>query len=347
MNKLITANILAAMAALVVMSGCMKGKGGGETTVVFKQPEGKTIAQVGSSILTVEGMKEDFLRRQGQFKGAPNLNTDKARSDYVESQVMQEAMFLEAVAEGYFRKPDILADVKKMVVQKMMRDKLEKAQADFVPTEEDIKNHYDKHKNLYFRDEAVKVAFISVPFGNSKPKAKDLAQAMYKEAMETAKNANSKAFSRVAMNHAEKVAALGPVSIETNETDYLEKDAFEEKFGKASFDKIKNLAAAGDLSPVIESNNAFVVMMKTGSRKELNESLEDARAKIVKRLAYESRGENYKKYTESLKKKYDIKVYNELVAELSKGIEQPQMAELPKPADGQPPVNTPPKPSEV
>ncbi|HXW54014.1 MAG TPA: hypothetical protein VEL47_07915 [Myxococcota bacterium] len=318
--------ILIAATALIV--GCTKGSGGSKETVVkFSQVAGTPIAQVGKSVLTVESMREDFQRRQGQFKGAANLNTEKARNDYIESQVMQEAMFLDAVKEGYFSKPDVQADVKKLVVQRLMRDKLEKAQADFVPTETDIKDHYDKNQNLYNRDEAVKVAFISIPFGDNKGKAKQMADTIQKEALETVKNANSRAFSRLAMNHAEKVASIGKVSIETNETDYLDKAGFETKFGANSFERVKNLAAIGDFTPVVMSDSAFFVMMKTGARKALNETVETARPKIVKRLAYESRGDHYKKYMESLKKDYNIKVYKEQLAELSKGAEPPKVAE--------------------
>jgi hypothetical protein len=303
---------------LFVAFGCKKG-GSQDTVIVIKHHKGQPLAQIGKSTLTIEEMRNDFLDRQGQFRGAPNLNTEKARSDYVETQVMQEAMFLDAVEQNYFDRPDVKRDIKKIVVQKLMRDKLDKAQAEFVPTNEQIEEHYKKNPNFYNRDEAVKVAYISIPFGSDKVKTKELAMVIQKDAVETVKNAQDKAFSRLALKHASKAMETSKAPVETNETDYLDKLAFENKFGKNSFDSIKNIQTIGQISPLVTTDNAFVIMMKTGYRKALNESLEDARPKIVKRLSYESRGEFYKRYMDELRKKYNVKVFTEHFAELSKG----------------------------
>ena len=257
---------------------------------------------------------------------------DKARNDYIENQVMQEAMFLDAVEKDVLGKNlDLQMDIKKLIVQRAVQEELKQAQANFVPTEQNIKDHYEKNKNLYNRDDAVKIAFISVPFGDNKPKAKEVASGILKEALETVKNANSRAFSRLAINHAEKVMAIGKVSVETNETEYLDKTGFEEKFGPNSFETIKGLANIGEFAPLFVTDKAFVIMMKTGTRKALHETVEEAKPKIIKRLAYENRGEHYKKHTENLRKKYDIKVYKEQLAELSVGAEPPpKVAELPE-----------------
>lgn len=328
------------IATALVISGCTKNSGQNDTTIVFKHQKGQPLAQVGKVTLTVEEMKTDFLDRQGQFKGAPNLNTDKARNDYIENQVVQEAMFQEAVLAGYFDHPDVRRDVKKIVVQRLMRDKLENAQNTYEPSEQEIKDHYEKNPNFYNREEAVKVAYIKVPFGDNKAKSKEVAHQLHKEALAKVKNANTKAFGRLAIDFAPKISGVNNLSIETNETDYLDKNGFDGKFGANSFESIKGMEATGQIAPIVTTDNAYVVMMKTGYRKSLNETLEEAKPKIVKRLAYENRGEVYKKYLDELRKKYDIKVFKENLAELSKGIPAPSTAKkdanpnLVQPQDG-------------
>lgn len=314
------------LAFLLLIAGCNKSGGKGDIVITFKSKEGQALAQVGNLTLTVEEMKADFLDRQGQFKGAPNLNTDKARNDYIENQVVQKAMFLEAIEKGYFERPEVRRDVEKIVVQRFMRDKLENAQNGYVPSEQQIKEHYEKNANLYNRAEAVKVAYISIPFGSNKAKTKEIAMALHKEATATVKNANSKAFSRLAMAYAPKVTNAGNISIETNETDYLEQQAFDGKFGSNSFEAAKSMPVMGQIAPLVTTDNAYVVLMKTGYRKNINENIEQAKEKIVKRLAYENRSEIYKKSLEELKKKYDIKVFKEHLAELSKGVTPPNTA---------------------
>jgi hypothetical protein len=320
------ASILA-VTALLIATGCTKGKDGEIVIHMKQQSGGKTLAQVGKINLNLESLREDFLQRQGQFRGAPNLNNDKTRNDFVESQVMQKAMFLDAIEQNYFDLPEVRRDVEKIVVQRLMRNTLEKAQETFVPTEEKIKEHYEKNPNLYNREEAIKVAYISIPFGNNKDKTQAVANLIHKDAVETVKNSNSKAFNRLAMKYAEKFGGLGNISVETNETDYLDKNAFESKFGAGTFAAVGGTNAIGHVVPVTTTEKGFLVMLKTGYRKAMNETLEEARPKITKRLAYDSRGDFFKEYKEQLMKKYDVKIIQELVAELSNDPEGNKVAQ--------------------
>ncbi len=189
-----------------------------------------------------------------------------------------------------------------------------------------MKNHYDKNQNFYNRSDAVKVAFVSIPFGADKNKTKEVADIMHKDALASVKNANTKEFSRIAMRHTDKLAKLSKISVETNETDYLEKAAFEAKFGTGIFDSMKD-NNPGEIKPLITTADAFVIMMKTGFRKEINEKFEDAKPKIVKRLAYEGRNDFYKKFTDDLRAEFKITVNKPLLAELSKD-DKPKLANV-------------------
>lgn len=315
---------------MVLFIGCKPGSSG-DSVIVFKQQKGDPIAEVGKTILTVEDMRADFLERQGTFRGAPNLNTEKARNDYIENQVLQEAMFQEALKLGYADRKDIMRNVKKIFVQTLVRDKLDTAQAQFEPTEAQMLEHFNKNANLYNRGEAIKVAYISIPFGSDQAKSKEIASAIHKDAMASVKNGNTREFARLAMRYATKISSTVKLSIETNETEYLEKEAFESKFGKVSFDSLKSQGDIGQVYPLVESDKAFIVMLKTGFRKALNESFAEAKSKIVKRMAYDNRNEFYKKFTEDLRKEYGIKIYKDKIAELSKGA-QDKVAEKDQPA---------------
>lgn len=327
--------------ALVVGSCTKNAAKEGDTVIVMKQTAGETLAQVGSTKMTLEALREDFLSRQGSFRGAPNLNTEKARQDYIDNQVMQEAMFKKAIELGYFDRPEVLREVKKVVVQRLVRDKLETAQSQFVPTEEQMKEHYDKNKNFYNRADAVKVAYISIPFGADKNKTKEIADAMHKDALASVKNSNTREFSRIAMRHAQKLMTISKISVETNETDYLDKAEFEAKFGANTFDKTKEKDGVGEIKELITTKDAFVIMMKTGSRKALNESFADAKPKIIKRLAYEGRNDFYKKFMDDLRAEYKITVNKERLAELSKD-DKPKVAKTDAPS-GAVPMQMPPQ----
>lgn len=337
-NFYVSASLIS-ITLMIFSSGCNKlfqtMDGGGDTVITIKAKQGDALAEVGKVTLTVEEMQQDFLERQGHFRGAPNLNTEKARNDYIENQVIQEAMFQEAVKLGYFDKSDVKRNIKKIVVQSLMRDKLEEAQKQFVPTEEQMQEHYNKHINLYKRDEAVKVAFISIPFGKDITATKKAASAIQADALVSVKNANSRQFGRLAMKHTDKLSGLGNMGIETNETGYLEQSDFDKKFGKGSFDSIKSMENIGQISSLMTTDKAFVIMMKTGYRKQLNETVADAKEKIAKRLSYENRSEIYNQYVEGLRQKYNIKVYRDKIAELSKDASDKNLAQATEAEDHQ------------
>lgn len=323
MTALFNRNLL--LLGVLALGSCTSSKNG-DYTITLKSQKGEPLTQVGNLTFTVEELRHDFLERQGSFKGAPNLNTDKTRSEYIENQVTQEAMFQEAVSLGILDEADVRRDVKKIVVQKYMRKKLEEAQAKFVATEEMMKDHYQKNSNLYNRDEAIKVAFISIPFGNDQAKAKQAAVLLHKKAMTTVKNGNTTAFSKLAMDNSDAIGKLGVSTVETNETDYLTQADFDKKFGSGSFESVKKTGEVGQVGSMASVNNYYIIVMKTGYRKALNETFEQAKDKITKRLSYENRGDYYKKMVEELKKKYNIKVYEDRIAELSKNAAESNVA---------------------
>lgn len=314
------------LALCLMLSACTSKKNNGDYTMTLKSTPGEPLTKVGSITFSVEELRQDFAERQGTFKGNPNLNSDKARSDYLENQVTQEAMFQEAVSLGYLDKSDVKRDLKKVVVQKYMRDMLEKSQTDFAPTEEMMKEHYEKNQNLYNRGEEVKVAYISIPFGDNQAGAKKAATLLHKQALTTVKKGSQTMFSKVPMNNKDALSEMGVATVETNETDFMGQDEFDKKFGAGSFESIKKTGEVGQVGSLASVNNYYIIIMKTGYRKALNETMEQAKDKIVKRLSYENRGEYYKKMLEDLKKKYNTKIYEDKIALLSKGIEDPTAA---------------------
>jgi hypothetical protein len=319
-SSLLTLSLVAMLAI-----SCTKGadKAGSAINFTIKPTTGEPLAQVGKTILTVEELSEDFLARQGTFRGAPHLNTERKRNEFVENAVIQRTMFLEGIELGLMNDPQVKRDLEKIIVQKLMRDKLTQAQESYVPTEVEMKEHYDKNPNLYNRPEAVKVAFFAIPFGENKEGAKKLAMDLQKDAKATVQNANTKEFARLAMKHAQLAMNKIKVALETNESSFLEKSDFDAKYGKDSFDMVNKMEKIGDVGPVLTTDANFYVVMKTGYRKALSETYEEAKPKIQKRIAYEQRGKVYEKFVAELRQKYQVKIYQERVAELGKNATPP------------------------
>lgn len=320
----VTKNLLASMLLLGALSGCQKGKDGA-VTISFKQAPGTPLAQVGDFTITVEEAKKDFLERQGTFQGAPHLNTDKKRSEFVENLVVQEVLWQEFLAQPEIPR-EVLNAWKKAAVRDLMQKKVAEAQQNYTPTEAEMKEYYEKNPGYFKHEEAFKIAFLGVPFGTDKKKAKEIAQQLQTEAAKTVKNSDTRAFAQLAMKYAQesKGTGKGHFSIEANESGYLEKEAFETKFGKEAYDIVQGIEAIGNVGPLLTTDTSFYVFMKTGQRKKLDESFEDAKPKIAKRLAFERRGQIYENFIAGRKEKYKVKVFEEKIAELSKDITPPR-----------------------
>ena len=318
--------------------GCTKNGQSGETVIKFTYPKGETLAEVGGTSLSLEGFREDFLARQGTFKGAPHLNTDEKKKEFVNNEVLKEAMFQEAVKLGYFDDPALQRDIKKIVVQKLIQKTLETSQNEYKPAEAEMKAYYDSNQNLFSRKEALKVSYMYVPYGDNKAQAKKVADELYQDATKKGLNGNTNEFVKLALKYMVPNAANN-VKVESGHTDFQEQAAFDTKFGTGTFEKLKQTEQLGIISSVIPADQGYVVIMKNGYRKDINETFDEAKEKIAKKLAFDNRGKIYEKYTEELKTKYGIKIYEDKIAKLSEGVEMKAQAnnQVAPPA-GMPPV---------
>lgn len=315
--------LAAVLSAAVLIFGvsCKKTGGGNETVIVIKHPEGETLAKVGNNTLSVKYFADDFISRQGTFLGAPHLNSEEKRKEFVDNQLVQEALFQEAIAEGFFNKTEVIRDVKKAIVQALVRTKLESAQTEYVPSADDIKKYYDTNIAQFKRGEAARATYMLVPFGNDRAKAKATAESMEKEARRVVIRGNTKQFSETAMKVASATPAIGQANIEVSDSGLIEQAAFDAKFGPNVFPKLLAMDEIGTIAPVIEASTGFLVAMKTGYRKAVEETLEEATPKITRKLAFEKRGELYEKYIADLKQKYKVEVMQDKMAAFTKEVD--------------------------
>lgn len=297
---------------MVGLIGCHKNDNNKTITIELKQQGEEPIAEVGGKILTLDSMAKDFISRQGNFRGAEQFNNEKYKKDYIEDRVLEQAMFLEAIELGYFDKVELQRDIKKLVIQRLMRDKLKEAQESFSPTEEEIKEHYGSNKNLYNRTEAIKMGYISVSSADKKA-AQKIAKEIYEKANSRVKNGNKNEFNKLFSEYSKAYKDNRNIVVEGREIEYMEHDEFDKEFGKGAFSKLKSVDKTGAIGPVLVNKEIFYVPMKTGYRKEVNESIADAKERIVKRLANDYRGEFYKIFTDGLRDKYKIKIYEDLI----------------------------------
>lgn len=326
------------VALLFMLVGCQKGgQSGNEIVLRLKHPDGQTLVKVGSLSLSDKYFADDFISRQGTFLGAPHLNSPEKRQEFVKNQAKQEALLLEALESGILEnEAAVTRDVKKTIVTAYLRNKLQKAQEGYTASAEEIKKYYEENPTQFNRGEAVRVSYLLVPYGDNKNKAKELVQKAEKEIKTKVSKGNTKQFSQIAMGLTTSVA--GRSTVETADSGLVEKESFETKFGPNLFSKLMEIQEIGAVTPFYEASNGYVIFMKTGGRKAIQESLEEASQKISRKLAFEKRGQIYEQQMADLEKKYGIQIFDDKMASFNKMIDDASakaQAER-KPADGAP-----------
>lgn len=310
------------VALLFMLVGCQKGgQSGNEIVLRLKHPDGQTLVKVGSLNLSDKYFAEDFVSRQGTFLGAPHLNSPEKRQEFVKNQAKQEALLLEALESGVLENdPAIIRDVKKTIVTAYLRGKLQKAQDGYTPTQEEIKTYYDNNQAQFNRGEAVRVTYMMVPYGDNKAKAKELVQKAEKEVRAKVTKGNTKQFSQIGMSLA--TSSAGKTTVENADSGLIEKEAFETKFGPNLFGKLADIEEIGTVTPSFETTNGYVIFMKTGGRKAMKETLEDASQKISRKLAFEKRGQIYEQQMTDLEKKYSIQIFDDKMEAFNKIVDE-------------------------
>lgn len=328
-------NIILMIFLLPILHGC-KSSSNQDLVISLKRPEGDPIAQVGSMTLTVEELAKKFQERQGSFRGAAYLNTEKKRAEFVESAVVKEVLFQAALKGGVAEDPEVIEAFKDAAVRKWVQKMLKDAQANFKATDEEMKEYYEKNQSFFKHEEAFKVAYLAVPKGKDNNKAKEIAQSLQVDAAKNVKNSDTREFARLAMKFAQesKGKNQGHFSITANESPYLEQEAFDNKFGKDSFKTVKAIEPLGSVGPILSTDDAYYVFMKTGHRAKLDEGFDAAKDKIQKRLSFEKRGKIYEDFIASEKEKLKVKIYEEKIAKLSEGMNEQNVAQAEEQAAG-------------
>jgi parvulin-like peptidyl-prolyl isomerase len=87
----------------------------------------------------------------------------------------------------------------------------------------------------------------------------------------------------------------------------------------------------GEISGVIEEKNGFYIIKVAEKKPEKEETMQEAKSRIERRLQQEQQKKAYDTYLGSLEKRYPVKIYDENITGSAPKPEEQKPAE-PKPA---------------
>ena len=226
--------VLAVPMALLMGVACTPSGGGGEQggagtsapKAAKKDDSTPVLATIGSETITV-GEFESHIERQSPFVRKRYENPEQKRK-LLQDLIKREAMAQEAARQGYDQHPEVVETMKKVMVQKLIREEFDKNFKNVEVPDAELQAYYDSHESDYHQPEMVRLSHI---FFKADPGNKAGAR---KEAEQVLKDLNARKTDYNAFREAAKKYSDDPqVKTTAGDLNYKSKADLEGKLGKS------------------------------------------------------------------------------------------------------------------
>lgn len=292
--------------------------------------EGSVLAKMDGLTLTT-GEIEQRLNSQSAFVRARFKERDE-KLKFVDQQMRVEVLAREAMELGYHKSPDVQDALKKIIVQKLTREKFDSAVRPQEITDEELAAYYEKHRDEYNKAEMVRLAHIVISYGpDDSTKAAALQSAT--QVATAAKNekllGDRKHFKGLVAKHSDD-AETKKVG---GDLRYLTKAQLTEKYGQEVADAAFGMTDINQVVGPIAGKTGFHILKRTGHRKAIVRTLDQVKNPIRNVLYREKRSENFDKYVDELKKKFNVTVFAKKIDEVQLA-KEPARANVPRDPHG-------------
>jgi peptidyl-prolyl cis-trans isomerase C len=285
--------------ALSVAAACSKGE----------KKSGPVVAEGGGIAVTADELKAK-LDEQSPFVRARYTTLDR-KKEFLENLIRFELLAKEAEKKGLDKDPEIQATVKKIMVQKLVRQAFDEGQN--AASEVDAKAYYDEHLDEFVKPERVRVSLIwlDAPVG-SPDRAAKLAEAkkvLVKVKTEEARN--PLAFGTIAR----AVSTDAATKTAGGDVGYRTQDELGQQYSKELAAAAFALRDVGQETDVVETPQGFGIVKLMARQVALSRSFDEVKPQLVARVGREKRTKDFDEYVKGLREKAGVKIHD---AELEK-----------------------------
>jgi peptidyl-prolyl cis-trans isomerase C len=284
MNNRIAALLFAGLAALAACS-----RGGSKS--------GPVVAKVGNETITADDLKKR-LDETSPFLRA-RYSTLERKKEFLENLIRNELLAQEAQRQGFDKSPAVKEQMKRAMIQELIRHQLDERLTGADIPEEELKKFYDAHLDDFVKPERARVFHIFLPAKDAREKAeaRKKAAALLKDIDAREKKGEVNAFQVVAMKES-KDPLSAPMG---GDLRFLSRDelakAYNPELAAAAFD-LKN---PGDKSNPIDTATGVEVVKLQVKTVALNRSFDESKDSIRGRMARERRSREYDEWMKKLR----------------------------------------------
>lgn len=294
------------LVAGVAFSGCPKAEAP-DGPEPYPAPdvvtEGEVVAQIGPVTLTTDEI-ERRLSKESPFTRM-QLKDPQQLEKYVDSQIRMELLAQEGWERGLAEDPQIKAELKRLIVQRVMNDHAASLQGELDANEGDLALLYKEKQAEFDKPERIRLSQIVRYVDNDaeRKKAKALLERVKQEVIARQKKNDQTAFNKLARENSEDDATKNG----GGDLQFMDRTQLTERYGeevaKVLFEDVK----IGDLA-VADAPNAVVLFKKTGVRRAVKRSLEMVKSQLRGQIIADKRQKAFDELIEDLMTKRKVQV---------------------------------------
>ena len=239
-------------------------------------PSSEPLAYVDESTITVGEFEAEMAHR------APQTNSPEQMEALLDEMVRFEMIYAAALKSGYDKDPQILARLKRLMVNKYIEVVLEPRLAKLTVSETEVEDYYKTHKADFITSKRVRAAVIriDVPDHASKNKKSELLKEANAARIEALKlDPATRSFGSVAVKYSDHQSTR----YRGGDTGWIEAGKGDQRWPPVVVEAIFSLSKPGEVSPVITSPNGYFLVKIM----ETKESQPRPFAVVKERIRYE------------------------------------------------------------
>ncbi|RLB36890.1 MAG: hypothetical protein DRH20_08815 [Deltaproteobacteria bacterium] len=304
-----------ALGLMLLVAGCSGRDGASD-----QQDKGagsksrQAVAVVGGKEISREEIKrslgEGYLRRRG-------IVSPRAVRTRLDEMLTSRALYQEGLRIGIGEEPEVRRRIRRIIVQRLLEEKVEKPVRDRGIKEEDLRAYYEANSREFSRPEQVRLAdiFIAVPPGagpEEREAKRRLAQKVLQEAL--ARQNERFAFSRLIREYSSR-----PNGYRKGDTGFFDREGNPRQLPKALVEAGFQLKRNGEIARgIVETPGGFHVIMRVAKRDAVRKEFRDIAPTLEQRMMREELKKRRAEFIRAVKEKARIHVNEQALAELIK-----------------------------
>jgi peptidyl-prolyl cis-trans isomerase C len=285
----------------------------------------KVYATVGTETITQADIDAKTSMLPPQFRA--RYETADGKKKLVEQLTKMSLLSQEARRLQLDKKEEVAKRIKEIADNLIIQELIKQEVIDKIKVNEaDLEKYYKEHKQEFIEPEKVKVNIIQFKLkDNATPEEKKAQKKKAELALKRLKKGDD--FEKVAkeVSEDERTKNSG------GNTGFFSKGKRMNTYGEKVEEKAFALKT-GQISDIIEEKNGEYII-KVGEKKpQKEETFQEAKPKIERRMQQEDQRKAYDTYLDSLKSRYPVKINEENISAGAPPATQPPTPQQPKPA---------------